>query len=53
MLALWWVEKVLFFCFKTKDLSRMHELSGVKLPARMARATVVLNHEPCENVGLI
>lgn len=31
----------------------MHELSGVKLPARMARATVVLNHEPCENVGLI
>ncbi|KAK0738272.1 hypothetical protein B0T18DRAFT_394590 [Schizothecium vesticola] len=48
-LALWWVEKVLFFCFKTKDLSRMHELSGVELPARMARATVVLNNEPCKN----
>jgi hypothetical protein len=52
-LALWWVEKVLFFCLKTKELSRIHELSGVELPARMARATVILNHAPCKNVGLV
>lgn len=52
-LALWWVEKVLLFCLKTKELSRMNELSGFEVPARMARATVVLNHAPCKNVGLV
>lgn len=52
-LTLWWVEKALFFSLKTKNLSRMHELKDLELPARMARATVILNHEPCKNVSLV
>ncbi|KAK1835148.1 hypothetical protein QBC39DRAFT_171587 [Podospora conica] len=47
-LGLWWVYRVLRSLLKTKDISRMGELRGIKLPPRMACATVFLNHKPCQ-----